>query len=103
MDDAIGAFTTKARQYCAFVEDSRATNSRILAQSCLNELLGLYQLALRLPAVEPASGKLLERVDHEVWASVQQNLVRRIAQDCYWMVFEPLESEPSEPVVASHL
>ncbi|MBN8732574.1 MAG: DUF5063 domain-containing protein [Acidobacteria bacterium] len=99
MDDAIGAFTAKARQYCAFVEDTRATNSWIFAQTCLSEVLGLYHLALRLPEVEPASGVLLEDIDHQTSTAVRENLARRIAQDSYWMVGEPLESEPPEPVV----
>lgn len=46
MDDAISAFSAKARQYCAFVEDTRATNSWIFAQARLTEVLGLYRLAL---------------------------------------------------------
>jgi len=101
MDDAISAFSAKARQYCAFVEDTRATNSWIFAQACLTEALGLYHLALRLPEVAPARGDLLEGINHEDWTVVRENLARRISRDLYWMVFEPLVSEPPEPVVGS--
>lgn len=101
MDDAIGAFAAKALQYCAFVDDSRATNSWVFAQVCLTEVLGLYQLALQLPEVAPRSGNLLERINHEAWAAVRTNLARHMARDCCWEVFQPLVVEPPEPVVGS--
>jgi Domain of unknown function (DUF5063) len=97
MDDAISAFGAKARLYCAFVEDSRATDSWTFAQVCLTEVLGLYQLALQLPELAPGSGNLLEDINHEAWAAVRANLATHLARDCYWEVFEPLLSVALRP------
>lgn len=99
MDDATSAFTAEAPQSCEFVEGSRASNTWTFAQVFLTEVLGLYQLALQLPEVVPGSRNLLEGKSHEAWATVRENLVRSLARDCYWEVFERLVSEPPERVV----
>ncbi len=101
MDDTINAFTAQARRYCAFIEDIPAPNSWTFAQGCLTELLGLYQLALHLPEVAPGNRGSLERINHETWAAVRENLGRQLARDYYWAIFEPLELEKPEPICGS--
>src|SRR5271166_6881339 len=101
MDDAISTFTALARSYCSFIEDSAAPNSWVFAQTCLTQLLCLYQAALLLPETGPENADLLERIKHETWSTVRQNVERKLARDHYWEVFEPLEQDKPEPVVGS--
>ncbi len=101
MPESTRAFCTQARSYCSFIEDSPATNSRAFAQVCLTHLLGLYQLALQLPDVEPESSHLPEEINYEKWNVVRKKIAGRLTRDYYWVVFEPFEHEQPEPVCGS--
>ena len=45
--------------------------------------------------------ELLNRIDHEQWQRVREQVGQRLARDLYWVVFEPLEKEKPDPVVGS--
>jgi hypothetical protein len=101
VDDPIGAFTAEARRHCSLIEDSSAPNSRVFAQACLTQVLRLYEAALLLPEVTVENVNLLERVKHEAWNAVRENVARRLGRDYYWEIFEPLEQEKPDPILGS--
>jgi len=100
--DPVRAFAMQARDYCSFIEStSNGQTPRAFARECLMHLASLYQLALRLPKVAPAS--------HEEWRSIPQDelfammksIANRLPHDYYWHVFEPLEMDCEAPSLGS--
>jgi hypothetical protein len=101
VDDPVVTFTDQARQYCALIEEESVSNSWLFAQECLRSILRLYDCALLLPSTQRATVDLLDRIAHREWDATRKRISGRLQRDYYWQVFEPLETEPPQPIVGS--
>jgi hypothetical protein len=101
VDQLIDSFEDLARRYCKLLEDETPIGASIFARECLILLLRLYDGAMRLP--DTAAGEEdAPRISHETWKLMFDSISARMpGHDCYWTVFEPLDSSPPSPVVGS--
>jgi hypothetical protein len=101
VDESVTAFVEEARRYCRRIESGGSDNTWVFARDCLACVLRLYGAALELPAREPEAVKSLDRIDHDDWERMMRHVGRRLARECYWEVFEPLERDRPEAICGS--
>lgn len=101
MSDSTGIFVEEARRYCRLIEEGGSNNSWLFARECLNSVLRLYTAALELPAKEPHTIELPDRIDHSAWQTLYRRVGQKLAREGYWEVFEPFEQEQPESIRSS--
>ena len=101
MSDSVAIFVAEVRRYCRLIEDDESDNSWVFARDCLTSVLRLYAAALELPAKEPGTVEALNRIDDDAWQRVCQRVGRKLARDCYWEVYEPLEQAQPQSLCGS--
>ncbi len=96
---AIVSFARAAREYCAWAESSAAQSPEDEVAKALHLLTAVYAAALHLPGGRPPSQEI-ESNSHAEWRRIYDRFTDLPVTN-YWEIFNPLDAECEEPVLAS--
>jgi hypothetical protein len=102
-DERITEFVTRAAEYCTFVENAGNFSKQDFISKALSLLSGLYNLMIRMPALENQTDSVNERFVTETdWNSIYQKVSRKLGyHNDYLDLYDPVAKEEEEVSVAS--
>lgn len=102
LQDAVDTFIKEARRFCTLMELPSSPQSGNFAPECLRSVLRLYERATTLPLTElPAAVPIPDRLNSNTWEATRSRVGQKLTRDYYWMIFEPLVTEPPEATLGS--